>query len=234
MASNRSHKDAKRSAVTETTAADVFEPGSIMYRPSHFKVDDVPRLHGLMRAHPFATLLSEAPLSATHLPTVTKSEGPLGTVECHFARANPHWRDLAAGKEVLIIFGGPQAYIAPAWYPSKQRHGKVLPTWNYSVVHAYGRPELREETDWLRHHLTELTAQQEAGRPQPWTLADSPTEFIDTMLRAIVGFRIELTRLEGKVKMSQNREEEDRKGIEQGLIDRNEGDDAEVAGLVRG
>jgi transcriptional regulator len=162
-----------------------------------------------------------------------KNDGPHGTVECHLARANPHWKQLATGAEALLIFSGPQAYIAPGWYPSKLRHGKVLPTWNYSVVHAYGCPEPIEQEGWLRHHVSELTAHREARETKPWTLSDAPPEFIRTMLRAIVGFRIPITRLEGKMKMSQNREQEDKAGIEQGLMDRNETDDPAVAQMVR-
>lgn len=205
-----------------------------MYRPSHFSVDDPSILHRVMRERPFATLVSGAPLLATHLPTVTKGDGPHCTVYCHLARANPHWKELASATEVLLIFGGPQAYIAPAWYPSKLRHGKVLPTWNYQVIHAYGRPEVIEDEEWLRQHVTELTAQQERNHEKPWKLSDAPPEFIQTMLRAIVGFRIPIVRLEGKSKMSQNRDKEDRDGIERGLVARSKDDDLEVSSLVHG
>jgi transcriptional regulator len=125
-----------------------------MYRPAHFAVDDVPTLLRFMQDRPFATLVSSGPLYATHLPTVTKDEGPHGRIECHLARANPQWEQLATNSEILVIFTGPQAYVAPAWYPSKLRHGKVLPTWNYSVVHAYGEPEPVEDEDWLLEHAS--------------------------------------------------------------------------------
>src|SRR5215467_13677750 len=115
-----------------------------MFLPDHFRVDDVAEMHALMRARPFATLVSAGAsgLYATHLPTVLKSDGPFGAIECHLSRANPHWKDLAEGTEALMIFQGPEAYITPNWYPSKADHGKVVPTWNYAVVHAYGRPEV--------------------------------------------------------------------------------------------
>ena len=123
-----------------------------MYRPAHFRIDDISFPLRFMQERPFATLVSGAPLYATHLPTVTKKDGATGVVECHLARANPHWEQLATGSQVLVIFTGPQAYIAPEWYPSKLRHGKALPTWNCSVVHAYGELEPPiEDGDWLRN-----------------------------------------------------------------------------------
>jgi predicted FMN-binding regulatory protein PaiB len=117
-----------------------------MYQPDHFRVDDVPQMHALMRARPFAALVSggSAGLYASHLPTVLKDDGPYGIIECHLARANPHWKDLAEGNEALMIFQGPEGYITPNWYPSKAQHGKVVPTWNFAVVHANGRPEVYE------------------------------------------------------------------------------------------
>jgi transcriptional regulator len=205
-----------------------------MYLPDHFRVDDVPQMHALMRGRPFAALVSNGSsgLFASHLPTVLKDEGAYGVIECHLARANPHWRDLAAGNEALMIFQGPQGYITPNWYPSKAETGKVVPTWNYAVVHAYGRPEALQDKDWLRRHVGELTAQQERTESQPWRLSDAPDSYIDMMTRGIVGFRFEITRLQGKWKMSQNRQEQDRDGVVSGLNTRAAGDDLEIAGLV--
>ena len=120
-------------------------------------------------------------------------------VECHLARANPHLKDLAEGNEALMIFQGAEGYITPNWYQSKTLHGKVVPTWNYAVVHAYGRPEVMQEKDWLRRHVNELAAQQERNEPQAWMVTDAPANYIDVMLRGIVGFRFPVTRLEGKV-----------------------------------
>jgi len=206
-----------------------------MYQPDHFRVDDLPQMHALMRGRPFAALVSAgaAGLYGTHLPTVLKDGGPFGTIECHLARANPHWKDLAAGGEALMIFQGPDAYITPNWYPSKTETQKVVPTWNYAVVHAYGRPEVMQHKDWLRRHVGELTAQQETGEARPWEVSDAPDNYIDVMLRGIVGFRFVIGRLEGKWKMSQNREMKDRVGVVKGLGERQEGDDREVAGLVQ-
>ena len=205
-----------------------------MYLPEQHRVDDVAALHALMRARPFATLISAgaAGLMATHLPTVLKDDGPCGTVECHVARANPHWREFAKGAEALLIFQGPEGYITPNWYASKAEHGKVVPTWNYAVVHAYGRAEAMDDVQWLRRHVGELTAQQERSEARPWEVTDAPDSYIAAMVRAIVGIRLPIARLEGKWKMSQNREIEDRKGVVAGLGARGEGEDAAIAEIV--
>jgi len=205
-----------------------------MYQPDHFRVEDVAEMHALMRARSFATLVSAGStgLYASHLPTVLKDDGPCGVIECHLARANPHCRDLAEGGEALMIFQGPEGYITPNWYPSKAAHGKVVPTWNYAVVHATGRPEVMKEKAWLLRHVGELTAQQERTEAKPWALSDAPDSYINVMLRGIVGFRFAITRLEGKWKMSQNREAIDQEGVVQGLNTRAVGDDLEMAEIV--
>lgn len=205
-----------------------------MYQPDHFRVTDLAQMHALIRARPLAALVSVGPvgLYATHLPTVLKDDGPYGVIECHLARANPHWKDLAAGNEALMIFQGPEGYITPNWYPSKADHGKVVPTWNYAVVHAYGRPEVMEDKDWLRRHVTELTVQQETNEAKPWALSDAPESYIEVMLRGIIGFRFAITRLEGKWKMSQNRDVKDRDGVVRGLGTRRQVDDLEMAEII--
>ncbi len=204
-----------------------------MYQPDLFRVDDVAQMHALMRARPFATLVSAGSLGlyASHLPTVLKDEGPYGTVECHLARANPHCQDLDGG-EALMIFAGAEGYITPNWYASKFQHGKVVPTWNYAAVHAYGRPAVMRDAGWLRRHVTELTAQQERSVAKPWAVSDAPERYIETHLRGIVGFRFGITRLEGKWKMSQNREIQDRHGVVAGLTTRGGSDDLEMAEYV--
>ena len=206
-----------------------------MYRPDEFRVEDVARMHALMRARPFASLISNGSIGlyASHLPTVLKDEDSYGVIECHLARANPHWKDVASGNEALMIFQGPESYITPNWYPSKAEHGKVVPTWNYAVVHAYGRAEMMENKDWLRRHVGELTAQQEQAQARPWALSDAPQPYVDAMLRGIVGFRFVITQIEGKWKMSQNRELNDQLGVTKGLDQRAEGDDLEIADLIR-
>jgi transcriptional regulator len=205
-----------------------------MYQPDHFRAHDLPQMRALMHARPFATLISagSAGLQATHLPTVLRDDEPNGVIECHLARANPHWKDLAEGNEALLIFHGPEGYITPNWYPSKAAHGKVVPTWNYAVVHATGRPEVMKEKAWLLRHVGELTAQQERTEAKPWALSDAPDSYIEVMLRGIVGFRFAITRLEGKWKMSQNREVKDREGVVQGLSMRAAADDLEMAHIV--
>ncbi len=205
-----------------------------MYVPDHFKVDDIAQMHALMRGRPFAALVSAGAsgLYASHLPTVLKDAGEFGVIECHLARANPHWRDLAAGDEALMIFQGPDGYITPNWYPTKADTGKVVPTWNYAIVHAYGRPEVHDDREWLKRHVGELTAQQEKSEAQPWKLSDAPDSYIDVMTRGIVGFRFAITRLQGKWKMSQNREKPDWEGVVRGLEARASGDDLAIAGMV--
>jgi transcriptional regulator len=205
-----------------------------MHQPDHFRVDDVAEMHALMRARPFAALVSAGPLGlyATHLPTVLKDEGPNGLIECHLARANPHWKDLAAGGEALMIFQGPEGYITPNWYATKIQTGKAVPTWNYAIVHAYGRPEVVNEKSWLLRHVTELSDQQERSEAHPWAVSDAPESYVDVMLRGIVGFRFAVTRLEGKWKMSQNRETQDRIGVIDGLKARAAADDRQIAEAV--
>src|ERR1700759_2278130 len=160
-----------------------------MFLPDHFRVDDVAEMHVLMRARPLATLVSAGPsgLYATHLPTVLKSDGPFGAIECHLSRANPHWKDLAEGGEALMIFQGPEAYVTPNWYPSKAQHGKAVPTWNYATVQAHGRLRAIEDPAWLEAFVTRLTQRHEAGRAAPWHVADAPADWLATMLRTIVG-----------------------------------------------
>jgi transcriptional regulator len=205
-----------------------------MYQPDHFRVDDLPQMHALMRARPFAALVSagSAGLYATHLPTVLKDAGGFGLVEFHLARANPHSKYLAECDEALLIFQGPEGYITPNWYASKSEHQKVVPTWNYAVVHAYGRPQPMQDAQWIRGHVAELTDQQERNEARPWAVTDAPASFVEAMVRGIIGFRFAITRLEGKWKMSQNREMRDREGVVQGLQKRATGDDFEMARLV--
>ena len=207
-----------------------------MYRPDHFRVEDVRQMHALMRARPFAALVSAGAsgLYASHLPTVLKDGGAHGVIECHLARANPHCKELGEVSEALMIFQGAEGYITPNWYASKAQSGKVVPTWNYAVVHAYGRPEVMNDADWLRRHVGELTAQQESSESKPWAVSDAPATYVNAMLRGIVGFRFAITRIEGKWKMSQNREMQDREGVVRGLRQRSQGDDLEIADYVAG
>ena len=207
-----------------------------MYTPAQFKIDDAAAAHALMRAAPFAILVTTGSegLTATHLPTVLKADAasPLGRIECHVARPNPQWRTFAPEADALVIFQGPDAYIRPGWYPSKVEHGKVVPTWNYSAVHAYGRLEAVQDRAWLLAHVSELSRQQEMPFSAPWSTADAPAHYLDMLARGIVGLRLHITRLEAKAKMSQNREARDRAGVIAGLAERGDARDQEVAALV--
>jgi transcriptional regulator len=190
-----------------------------MYTPPAFSQNDLVQLHLQIGACPLATVVSKGAnnLLASHLPLLlAPEEGEFGTLYGHFARANPHWRELEQG-ETLAIFQGPQAYVSPGWYPSKAQHGKAVPTWNYITVHARGQAQLIEEGQALLQLVSRLSAQHEAGRKHPWAVSDAPQEYIDTMLRAIVGFVLPIQRLEGQWKLSQNRTEADRGGVREGL-----------------
>ncbi|MBU0902973.1 MAG: FMN-binding negative transcriptional regulator [Gammaproteobacteria bacterium] len=190
-----------------------------MYTPPAFRQNDLSLLHQQINACPLATLVTQGAngLQASHLPLLLAAdEGEFGTLYGHFARANPHWSELLQG-ETLAIFQGPQAYISPAWYPSKAEHGKAVPTWNYIAVHARGQAQLIEDREGLLQLVSRLSAQHEAGREQPWAVSEAPTDYIDTMLRAIVGFALPIQRLEGQWKLSQNRTAADRDGVHKGL-----------------
>ena len=203
-----------------------------MYLPSAFRQDDLAELHAQMQASPFALLTSAgaAGVQASHLPLLlAPDEGEFGTLYGHFARANPHWRDLQGGAEALAVFSGPDAYISPGWYPAKAEHGKVVPTWNYIAVHARGPVELIEEPERLLQIVSRLSDQHESGRERPWAVSDAPREYIDAMLRAIVGFALPIRRVEGKWKLSQNRSANDQTGVRVGLATSNNPRDHELA-----
>ena len=188
-----------------------------MYQPAHFVEQDVDTLLALMKAAPLATLIrGGAELAADVLPLEVERTGDGWRITGHVARANPLWRE-AHGQPVLTLFQGPQAYISPNWYPSKAQHGKAVPTWNYTMVQAHGTLRAIEDPAWLRALVTRLTERHENGRPAPWHVTDAPADFLDTMLKAIVGIEIVVTRLEGKFKLSQNRSAEDRTGVVLGL-----------------
>ena len=207
-----------------------------MYLPSHFKEDRVPVLHAAMREIALATLVTSgsAGMEASHVPLLLDPEPkPYGTLVGHIARANPQWRRLQEGTESLAIFLGPERYITPDWYPSKRADGKVVPTWNYVAVHAYGVLKLHHEREWLLDLVSRLTRTHEAPRATPWAVTDAPAEFVDQMLRAIVGFELPIARLEGKWKMSQNRSVEDRGGVLAGLAREDGAEGGDVAAAIR-
>jgi len=187
-------------------------------------------------AHPFGALVTASAqgLFATHLPMVVdRARGPHGTLTGHVARANPHHRHTGMAEEALVIFQGPDAYITPSWYPAKAEHGKVVPTWNYVAVHVRGTLRFIDDAEFLRQQLHALTTQHENGREHPWAVHDAPADFVEQQMRAIVGVEIEITRLEGKWKMSQNRSDADIDGVVRGLGESSDTADRAVAGIVQ-
>ena len=203
-----------------------------MYLPSAFRQGDLGQLHQQIAACRLATLVSQGGngLQATHLPLLlVEEEGEFGTLYGHLAKANPHWRELALGGEVLVICQGADAYISPGWYPSKAEHGKAVPTWNYIAVHAYGQAQIFDEPERLLNLVSRLSDRHEAGREQPWSVDEAPREYIDSMLRAIVGFALPIRRLEGKWKLGQNRSAADQQGVRQALSDSLDPRDRELA-----
>ena len=196
-----------------------------MYTPKHFVENRIEALHGLIRAYPFATLVTRAAdgLTANHLPFELVGE----VLHGHVARGN----ELAQldGAEVLLVFQGPDGYISPNWYPSKHETGREVPTWNYAVVHVHGRLRVIDDATWLRRLLETLTDHHEAGQPQPWKISDAPDDHIETSLRAIVGLEVSIDRIEGKFKLSQNHPARNRAGVIAGLRERDRDGDAELA-----
>lgn len=197
-----------------------------MYMPPAFRVDDREQLEALIRERPLATLVTNGPDGpmASHLPLLPIPAA--GVLRGHLARANPHWRSLdgAAG---LAIFHGPEAYVTPSWYPSKAEGGRVVPTWNYAVVHVRGRLATFDDPERLLALVTALTDAREDARAEPWRVADAPAEFVARQLKGIVGLDLAITSIEGKWKMSQNRAAPDRAGVVEGL--RRDGDAASMA-----
>ena len=193
-----------------------------MYVPRAFAVDDIKILHQQMQASPLPVLVTHASqgLLASHVPMLLNpDEGPCGTLYGHLARANPHWQELSALTECLVIFRGPDGYVTPSWYPSKAAAGKVVPTWNYSIVEARGKPAVCSDAAWLGRQLADLTDQQERGRPAPWSVGDAPADYVARQTQAIVGIEIPIERIDGKFKLSQNRNDADRLGVRAGMAD---------------
>ena len=207
-----------------------------MYVPKHFEEKDVGALHQLILAHPLGALvtLTHRGLDVNPIPFLVRAEpAPFGTLHGHMARANPLWRDFSRDLEALVIFQGAETYISPSWYPSKREHGKVVPTWNYAVVHAHGTMRIIDDPVWKRAHLEELVAAFETGRPVPWKVTDAPADYIEKMVGAAIGLEIPIQRLIGKWKMSQNRTARDREGVIEGLEREGTERAFTMAGLVR-
>jgi transcriptional regulator len=191
-----------------------------MYTPKAFEVTDLALLHAAMKQSELATLVTMTTqgLVATHLPLLLdETKGEYGTITGHVSRANLQWRESDPNVDALIIFLGLDTYVSPNWYPAKQENGRVVPTWNYAAIHAYGHLTFFEDPEWLRTMVTELTKRHEASFPAPWQVTDAPAAYIDSQLKAIVGFEFRILRLEGKQKFNQNRAVEDRLGVIEGL-----------------
>jgi transcriptional regulator len=205
-----------------------------MYIPRANQEDRIPVLHKLIEDQPFASLITvgSSGLFASHIPMVLEQNGAKGRLQGHISRANTQWQDYTPSVEALAIFSGPQHYITPSWYPEKQETGKVVPTWNYVVVHAYGYLKVIEDGEWLMAHLKKLTHAHEAGFAVPWQVEDAPADYIASMAKGIVGLEIAIERLEGKWKVSQNRSERDRGGVARGLAELNTTESLAMAALV--
>lgn len=203
-----------------------------MYTPKAFAVRDLAGMQAEMQRAGLATLvtLTGSGLVATHLPVMLEeSQGEFGTISGHISRANSQWMESLPDYDALMIFTGPDAYVSPGWYPSKQETGRVVPTWNYAAIHAYGRPAFFSDAERLRDLVTRLTSKHEARFALPWKPTDAPPVFLDAQLKAIVGFEMPIRRLEGKHKFNQNRSAEDRQGVIDGLKQTGESKDDEVA-----
>jgi len=207
-----------------------------MYLPEPFEEQRLPLLHRMMTEHPLGTLVWAGPvgLCAEHIPFVVEAgPGQFGTLHAHVARANPVWRDLQAGTEALVIFQGPQGYVSPSWYETKRETGQAVPTWNYMVVHARGKPRVIDDPVWLRGLLERLTAQHESPRPTPWQVSDAPAAWLELQLQLIVGIELPIERLVGKWKLSQNKTDADRAGVVHGLTAEGTPHACAMANLIR-
>lgn len=208
-----------------------------MYQPPHFREERLEIQHDLIRTHPLGLLINsgEDGPNANAIPfLIDTSTAPKGVLRAHVARANPQWRELAKDGRVLIVFQGPQIYVTPSWYATKQDTGKVVPTWNYAIVQVRGMAKIFEDSDWLKQHVSQLTSYNEASRATPWAVTDAPERYIDSQLKGIVGIEIEITGIDGKWKVSQNRPEADRAGVANGLeTDHDSTEARSMADMVR-
>ena len=202
-----------------------------MYIPEQFKVRDEGEIQAFMEKYDFATVVSSPPtgLIATHVPVVIRRDESGLVIVGHFARANPHWKIMNGEEESLAIFHGPQSYVSPTWYAN----APAVPTWNYAVVHAYGRPRFRDDRHFLEVVLRRLVDKYEKGRATPWRIEDQPPDFHESMLARIVAFEMPIVKIEAKFKLGQNRRAEDRSGIVEGLEREVSADGLALAAFMR-
>lgn len=206
-----------------------------MYLPAHFDEQRIEVMHDLIRAHPLASIItvSGGKPTADHIPMrIAPAPAPFGTLRGHVARANPLWKGIAAGTDALAIFQGPNRYISPSLYATKRETAKVVPTWNYVVVHAHGTLRAIDDPAWLRAFLEGLTDEHESKRTAPWKVTDAPEDFVNTQLKAIVGIELSITNLVGKWKLSQNRLPVDRQSTIDGLRGDSDAGSGAMADLI--
>lgn len=205
-----------------------------MHCPKMFKEERLEVLHGLMRAHPLATVITAGSggLMANLIPFSLHDGGEHGVLRAHLARGNRQLDELREGAETLLLFQGPECYVTPSWYPSKAEHGKVVPTWNFAMVQVRGTPRVIDDASWLLAQVEQLTAGHENGRKHPWKVSDAPADFIAAQLKGIVGIEIPVLSIEGKWKLSQNRLPADRLGVIEGM--REEGGCPAMVALMEG
>ena len=206
-----------------------------MYEPPLHRQEDLAAEHELIRSYPLGLLISHGPsgLLANAIPFLIDAEASrFGTLLAHVARANPQWKDLQVAEEALVVFQGVDHYISPSWYETKRETGKVVPTWNYLIVQARGRPRVIEDAGWLRMQIEALTRKKESERAAPWAVSDAPGDFVAAQIRQIVGVEIEIADIKGKWKVSQNRKAEDRAGVVAGLEAEDDPEAVEMARIV--
>lgn len=206
-----------------------------MYVPAAYEESKQEVLHALIRAHPLGAwvTLVDGEITVNHIPFVLDADrGPHGTLVGHVARANPVWKGFSRAVSSVVVFQGAESYISPSWYPSKQVHGKVVPTWNYVTVHARGIPIAIDDELWLMRHVEQLTAIHEATQMLPWRVTDAPADYIGSLLQQIVGIEIPIEALQGKWKISQNRSRTDRQGVVEGLRAKGGAASNEMAELI--
>jgi transcriptional regulator len=214
----------------------IFIPGIFVYVPPYHAMADCHAAHALMDAYPLGAWVThtEEGLVANHIPFVLdRSRGRFGTLLGHVSRANRVWAQLQTPAQSVVMFQGPQSYITPGWYPTKHQDGKVVPTWNYSVVHAHGAARAIDDRDWLHAMLVQLTAANESSQASPWKVTDAPVDYIEKMARAVVGIEIPIERLVGKLKVSQDEPMQDRLGTVTGLMAEGTENATKMASLVK-
>lgn len=203
-----------------------------MHIPSKFKEENLDKLHEFIQEYPLGTLIvsAENTLDADHIPFyLQKRENAQVILQSHIAKVNPLWKKVADGQEVLLIFHGPNAYISPNFYPSKKETGKVVPTWNYSVVHVRGRIFFRHESDWILQLLNNISDFHELSQTLSWSVSDAPVEFTKKLINAVVGFEVVIDDIVGNFKLSQNKTALDYSGVVNGLAESENNSDISVA-----